>query len=319
MAALGVDAVTPIWFDDFLVLAATLNFTRAAEARHVTQPAFSRRIRALEDWLGVQLVDRDVQPIVLTDAGAWFVGAAREQLAATARLPGQAQALVGRRAATLRFAATHALSLTFVPAWLRTVEARASSAGDAASPIELISDVMQRCEEALVEQRVDFVLCHAHAQVAGNLDRRFASATIGRDVLLPVSAPSTVRGGAQRTARHRIGGGPAGDVPILAFSADSGLGRIVATQRGRRIDAAGGRTVVTAHLATVLRSMALDGRGVAWLPRSLVVEDLRRGRLVTAAPTSWRIAIEVRLYRSDARTTPVVAAFWSRATAKGGG
>jgi DNA-binding transcriptional LysR family regulator len=37
-----------IWFEDYLALAETLNFSRAAELRHVTQPAFSRRIRALE-------------------------------------------------------------------------------------------------------------------------------------------------------------------------------------------------------------------------------------------------------------------------------
>ena len=40
-----------IWLEDYLALAETLNFSKAAEARHVTQPAFSRRIRALEDWV----------------------------------------------------------------------------------------------------------------------------------------------------------------------------------------------------------------------------------------------------------------------------
>ena len=50
-----------IWFEDYLALAETLNFSRAAEARHVTQPAFSRRIRALEEWMarypGFELTD----------------------------------------------------------------------------------------------------------------------------------------------------------------------------------------------------------------------------------------------------------------------
>ena len=35
-----------IWLDDFLALAATGNFSRAADERHSSQPAFSRRIRA---------------------------------------------------------------------------------------------------------------------------------------------------------------------------------------------------------------------------------------------------------------------------------
>ena len=44
-----------VWLEDFLALAEALNFSRAAEARHVTQPAFSRRIRALEGWIGAAL------------------------------------------------------------------------------------------------------------------------------------------------------------------------------------------------------------------------------------------------------------------------
>src|SRR3546814_7081942 len=46
------------WLEDFVSLANTGNFSRSAEERNVTQPAFSRRIKALELWLGAPLVDR---------------------------------------------------------------------------------------------------------------------------------------------------------------------------------------------------------------------------------------------------------------------
>ena len=42
------------WLEDWLALAATRSFRNAAEQRHVTAPAFGRRIRALEAWFGVQ-------------------------------------------------------------------------------------------------------------------------------------------------------------------------------------------------------------------------------------------------------------------------
>jgi hypothetical protein len=61
-----------IWLEDYLALAETLNFSRAAEARHVTQPAFSRRIRALEDWIGAALFTRTTHSVVLTPAGEHF-------------------------------------------------------------------------------------------------------------------------------------------------------------------------------------------------------------------------------------------------------
>ena len=296
-----------LWLDDIVALAAHRSFTRAAEVRHMTQPAFSRRIHALEQWLGTRLVDRNRQPIEMTGAGRWMVGIATETLARVARMPDEARAVAGAKAATIRIAATHALSLTFLPAWLRGFDDRILAA-----PIELVSDVLERCEDAMFDARVQFLLGHAHPDVGGRLDRRFDAKTVGRDTLLPVCAPRAGRDGA---ARHRfVVGASAGRVPVLAFSNESGLGRIVATLRGTAIAKAAGTTVFTADLATVLRSMALEGRGVAWLPRNLIADDLRARRLVAAAPPSWRIALDIRIYRSDAARTPAADALWSAVT-----
>ena len=60
------------WIQDFLSLAQTSSFSRAAEQRHITQSALSRRIRALEAWLGAELVDRSTLPTRLTVAGQLF-------------------------------------------------------------------------------------------------------------------------------------------------------------------------------------------------------------------------------------------------------
>ena len=98
------------WLEDFLALAASGNFSRAADERHMTQPAFSRRIRSLEEWLGTELFDRSSQPARLTSAGSWFQGVAEEILMRASQLPGEARAVADAESATLRFAATHALS-----------------------------------------------------------------------------------------------------------------------------------------------------------------------------------------------------------------
>ena len=82
-----------LWLDDFLVLAETGNFSRAAEERHLTQPAFSRRVRALEEWLGTELFDRSGQPATLTPAGEWFGTVARELRARVDRIPADARAV----------------------------------------------------------------------------------------------------------------------------------------------------------------------------------------------------------------------------------
>ncbi|MDB5858352.1 MAG: LysR family transcriptional regulator [Ramlibacter sp.] len=281
------------WLDDFLALAASGNFSRAAEERHMTQPAFSRRIRALEEWLGVELFDRSSQPARLTAAGEWLRPQAEELLARVARVPAQAREVAEANAATLRLAATHALSFSFVPGWLQALEPHTRQ-----GPIRLVSDVLQRCEAFLQQRQVQFVIAHAPAGGRGELDAAGVPAiAIGSDVLLPVATPQA----------------PAG--ALLGFSDESGLGRIVRQALGAELAASSLHTVFTAHLASVLKSMALDGRGLAWLPQSLVREELAAGRLQVRGPDHWRIPVEVRLYRDPAPLGPYAEAFWAAAGA----
>src|SRR5438876_4057889 len=163
------------WLDDFLTLAASGNFSRAAEERHMTQPAFSRRIRALEEWLGAVLFDRTSHPARLTETGEWFRSVAQEMLARVARIPDEARAVADASSATLRLASTHALSFTFLPGWLRSLESRTT-----VGAIQLVSDVLQQCEALMLQGRAQFLLCHSHELVAGRLDpAAYLSVTIG--------------------------------------------------------------------------------------------------------------------------------------------
>jgi DNA-binding transcriptional LysR family regulator len=69
-------------------------------------------------------------------------------------------------------------------------------------------------------------------------------------------------------------------------------------------------TVFTADLATVLKTMVLERRGLAWLPTGLIEEELASGRLVHAADTSWDIELEVRLYRQSEIQSAAANALW---------
>lgn len=288
------------WLDDFLALAATGNFSRAADERHMTQPAFGRRVKALEEWLGTELFDRSSQPVRMTATGEWFYNVAQDLLAQVARVPGEARAVAEANASSLRFAATHALSFTFMPGWLRSLEAHTMG-----GTIQLESDMLQRCEALLEQSKVQFVMCHSHSQAPGRLHAEgFPSVQIGADVLIPVTAVDP-----SGTPLHLLksGGAP---VTLLTYSVESGLGQILRETRFGALEKIARQTPFTAHLASVLRTMVLDGRGVAWLPKSLVGDDIASGRLVPAADTAWNVDLEIRLYRDRTAMGRAAESLW---------
>jgi DNA-binding transcriptional LysR family regulator len=296
------------WLEDFIVLADCMNFSRAAEQRNITQPAFSRRIRVLEAWVGHSLFDRGTHRLSLTPAGETFLGVAEEVLARLSRGREEARAAARATSSSLRFASTHALSLTFFPAWLRTMDATF-----ALNTVELIADNMQACERIMLEGQAQFLLCHDHPAASNRLEPLdFLSVHLGHDVLMPVTARD--EGG---RPRYLLPGAPDAPVPHLTFSDKSGIGRIIAaawTLEGREVWL---KPIFTSHLAIVLKTLARDGRGVAWSPRSLIEDELEPGGpLARAGDESWDIPIEIRLFRPRARQNENAEAFWSALVAR---
>ena len=168
----------------------------------------------------------------------------------------------------------------------------------------------------MLQRRVQFVLCHGHADVPGRLDEAgYPMVRLSGDVLLPVSAPD-----ATGQPLHAIG--RACPLAVLVYSEASGLGRIMrARMKGVFSDAAsadfpqGIAVVFTAHHAVLLKTMALEGRGLAWLPQSLIAGELKDGRLVAAGNAAWQVPVDIRLYRQHVEMAPAAEALWKLAGA----
>ncbi|MEM5518308.1 LysR substrate-binding domain-containing protein [Henriciella sp. AS95] len=285
------------WLDDFLALIEEGGFARAAEQRAVTQPTFSRRIRSLEDWVGAQLIDRTTHTMKLTPAGEAFKAVAEQTLRRLQLGREEARGIGKASAETLRFASTHALSLTFFPAWLRQLEKDEPTS----VTVELTADHMVACERLMVEGSAQFLLCHHHEAAATRFGKDFRSVVLGEDVLLPVIAP--------RLADSISQSAP----PQLAFAPESGMGRILAAAWAKSGNEPPASPVFTSHLASVLTAMARSGRGVAWTALSLVTEDIETGTLLRAPIPEQDVPIEIRLWRPRARQSPAAEALWTKA------
>lgn len=285
-----------VWLEDFAALAEYGSFVRAADARHITQPAFSRRIRSLENWIGVDLFIRTPQGATLTEAGKHILASAQDAASRLYRIRAEAQEVAGKAAKTLQFAATHSLSFTFFPRWIRSAEK-----GTPIEAVRLHSDSMATCEQMLVHGQVQFLLCHRHPDVPPRLPAdQFVSKEIGRDILLPLTGVFAQFDSSPES------------LPYLAYTDESGLGRIVSHRLQGKEEFLHLKPLFSSHLAAVLMSMALENKGVAWLPKSLTEQEILDARLHRALDQSWDIPLEIHLTRPVAPLSPYAEEFWAK-------
>jgi DNA-binding transcriptional LysR family regulator len=129
---------------------------------------------------------------------------------------------------------------------------------------------------------------------------------VGHDSLLPVS--SLNQAGEPLHSLHASTAKT--PLKLLSYSAESGIGGMVSEIQAAVVSRFPTQVMFTAHLASVLRTMAIDGRGMAWLPRTLIADDLANGVLVVAAGLEWQLPLDVKLYRDKAVMSPAGEAFW---------
>jgi len=105
------------WLDYFCALARTRHFSRAAEERHVSQPTFNRRIKLLEEEMGVTLMDRNSLPMQLTPAGEVFLISCADISARLRQTKSQYKAVDQQQQDKVSLATSQSLLLSFLPLW----------------------------------------------------------------------------------------------------------------------------------------------------------------------------------------------------------
>ncbi len=286
-------------FRDLERLRQTGNFSQAAALGNLSQPAFSRRIKSLEAWVGTTLVDRSHHPVRMTEAGTQMLEAGLQALSRIEQERSQileAQSLPDKYVVT--FGAQHSIGWRFYPAWLQALE-------EAYGPIlsRLRADDLPICMQDLKNGDVDFVVAYERAGAPQNSSAD--SIMIGEDQLLPVCKPA-----ADGTAMFRFGDRGV-KMPYLRFGDSAPIGAHLEPLFAEYGIADHLRTVYENSMAGALRIRAREGEGVAWLPRSLVLPDLESGLLVAIGEPDWVVDLTIRLFRNKERSNRVTRAIWS--------
>lgn len=295
------------WLEDFLSLAETRSFSRSAELRHVTQPAFSRRIQSLEAWLGADLIDRTSYPTHLTKAGEIFYEQAMEMLGQI----NNARALLrGNRPlaqTTVDFAVPHTLSLTYMPKWMTALEVGFGPLNTRLMALNVHDAVM-----TLVEGGCDLLLCYHHPRQPVQLDPgRYDMLVLGTEALRAYA-----RCDRNRVPDYLLPGDAESPLPFLSYTTNAYLGRMVELILADAKEPLHLQKCYETDMAEGLKMMALEGHGVVFLPESSVVREVRQKQLALAdnGQSAWQVTMEIRLYRerpSQQRPgKPLVARLW---------
>ena len=292
------------WLEDFVSLAETRSFSRSALLRHVTQPAFSRRIQALEAWAGTDLIDRSSYPTRLTPAGEALYDQSIEMLRG---LQSTRAMLRGHTAAgqdVVEFAVPHTLAFTFFPAWVSSLNEKFGPLKSRLMALNVHDAVLY-----LVEGRCDLLIAYHHDSQPFQLDPdRYEMLTLGQEVLAPFVKPAP-----DGSPLYALPGQLSQPLPYLAYAPGAYLGRLVDLLLKQASSAMHFERIYETDMAEGLKAMALEGHGIAFLPLSAVKKEVRAKKLVSPG-AGFEMPMDVRIYRErpsgKASTKSLAQALW---------
>jgi len=287
--------------EDLAALAKERSYVRAAAARHITHPAFGRRIRQLEEWAGCALVESGRSPIALTSAGAALLQQTQPLLEALKQTRDQLRSTQGHtREEVFRLGTGRTLARTLVADWLSRLS-RPKQPLDG-HRVEVQTGSMTQVSALIERGDVDLAVAYEHVTTSARLStQRFRHITLAHDKLVPVSRV-TGRG----TPLHDLHDGS-----LIGYSASLSLGGMVLDHLQRTMPDAGSRMRFVCDSPDAIQELVLRGLGAAWLPWSLVSADCTRKVLMPLGGRSNEVHFQVRLYRPRARQSPLVESIWS--------
>ena len=199
------------WLEDFMALARTRHFSRAAELQHVSQPTFSRRIKLLEEAMGATLINRQTLPLSLTPAGEAFVELCERVTRDVRETKDRISDMESEASARISVGSTQGLFSHFYQGWAR----QEGLAERLQLNLKATNWVGEQFLDALDNGECDLVLCYWHEDLPWKehlSEDRYEWVTLAREFLVPVSVADE-----NGQPRFALPGTPEQPVPLIAY------------------------------------------------------------------------------------------------------
>lgn len=268
------------WLEDLLVLFEEKSISRAALRRHVTQPAYSRRIRQLEQWLGVELVDRSTKPIKIRSNALALEDEVRDLVNQFYGLRNR----VHESSERVTFVAQHTLAISRFPVLIREVKQQLPE-----SSYRVVPANYEECE-TLFYNEADLLLCYQTPQRHFDFSlKTVRKLELGQDRLIPVAS--------KRLAAQLGELVPGMAIPLLMYQQGGFLAEALSGSRmpelirDYRVE-----SICESAFSASLKEMALADMGIAWLPGDIVRQQIADNSLVSYGALLGEVELDIVLY-----------------------
>ncbi|MCC0080905.1 MAG: LysR family transcriptional regulator [Rhodobacter sp.] len=290
------------WIEDLIALEEHGTLARAAAARHVTQPAFSRRIAAIESWCGASLVDRSRRPLRLHPEALALLPDLRAAAATFRQLRDDLRRSQAEGARVI-IAAQHSLAISLMPRLFERVEYSLPSLAVRLRSINRSEGVV-----LLLTGAADVLICHETDRLPLALGAiEVERVTIEEDILVPVTGDPSFRDHLDTA----IATGAGLDLPCVTYPTDGFLGRVL---RDECLSDLPSGLTVSARIETALTPAVVrlvEGRPLAgWLPKSMIERELANDTLFLLPETLGTARLRVNAVRTLGRSSRTTNALW---------
>ncbi|UWQ93870.1 LysR family transcriptional regulator (plasmid) [Rhodobacteraceae bacterium M382] len=287
------------WLEDFLALVELRNFTRAAEFRHVSQAAFSRRIQSLEQWLGTPLVVKGAVPVRLTDAGEQFVDSARIAVDRLFEARASIRTSQFEVMSQVRIAMPNVLARSEFKALLNVIERKHNSSFSVIVGTTL--DVVAR----YLAGDADILFAHDCPAIPmhDTLDQH-ERLVLRKDRFQPYATVDPVK-------RNKLDfpGTPRNPFPMISYSHRAYFARLFEHVVARNKTPLPHKVVVQCEMSDVLKEVISAGYGIGWLPQS-AVGDADPHLMSPIGPPEWGLDLDICAFRPSRPLGASIEGIW---------
>jgi DNA-binding transcriptional LysR family regulator len=282
--------------NDLLALLDAKSLTEAATHRHVTQPAFSRRVRAIEQNLGFEIIDRSKRPGALKP----FVVERHEDIRILALALRRLTEDLRSASSTDRFlliAAMHSISVSELPRVIRNIEEMIPF-----TTVRLRSGNLDECYAMLMTGQIAIMISYETERQKTRIDDNLVERIVlKKDRLVPAISQ-------ERTEEIRSLLRQNHDVPLVTAPQDSFFGKVLADMpfgHGTRFSE---RAI--SSLSPAILEMVLCGLGVGWVTESHAAHYFETGQLSSLSNVLPGAEMHMVMMRVRSSRSPFLEAGW---------